>query len=126
MWQGRKKERSEQVATLIGKETRVNGGLLFRGGLHVDGLVKGDIAAVDDQPAVLTVGESGVIEGDVRVPRVVLDGTVKGDVYASDLVELAGHGRVTGNIYYNRIEMAMGAEVNGQLIHRGPGQDQAK
>ena len=66
----------------------------------------------------LTVSEKGVIEGDVRVPNLVLNGAVQGDVYVSDRVELASHAKVTGNVYYNLIEMAMGAEVNGNLVHR--------
>ena len=66
----------------------------------------------------LTVSEKGRIEGDVRVPNLILNGAVQGDVYASERVELASHARVTGNVYYNLIEMAMGAEVNGNLVHR--------
>ena len=64
------------------------------------------------------VSEDGRIEGDVRVPNLVLNGAVEGDVYASQRVELASHAKVTGNLYYNLIEMAMGAEVNGNLVHR--------
>jgi len=68
---------------------------------------------------VLTVSEKGRIEGDVQVPNLELNGAVEGDVHASERVELASHAKVTGNVYYNLIEMAMGAEVNGNLVHRG-------
>ena len=43
--------------------------------------------------------------------------TVIGDVQGSEHVELASKARVTGNVYYNLIEMAIGAEVNGKLVH---------
>jgi cytoskeletal protein CcmA (bactofilin family) len=46
-----------------------------------------------------------------------LSGEVIGDVYALKHIELAPNARVTGNVYYNLIEMAGGAEVNGSLIH---------
>ena len=45
---------------------------------------------------------------------------VEGDVYSSDHIELAAKARVVGNVYYNLIEMVMGSEVNGSLLHRSP------
>ena len=57
------------------------------------------------------------MEGSVAVPNVVLNGTVKGDILAHDRVELGATARVTGNVYYALIEMEMGAEINGKLIH---------
>ncbi|MCW9056085.1 MAG: polymer-forming cytoskeletal protein, partial [Gammaproteobacteria bacterium] len=59
----------------------------------------------------------GNIEGEVRVPYVVLNGEVTGDVYAAERVELSSRAQVSGNVYYNLLEMAMGAEVNGSLVH---------
>ena len=51
------------------------------------------------------------------VPHVVLNGTVKGDVRATQRVELGPKARVIGNVQYQLIEMSIGAEVNGKLIH---------
>ena len=51
------------------------------------------------------------------VPHVVLNGTVKGDVRATERVELGPKARVIGNVQYKLIEMSIGAEVNGKLIH---------
>ena len=48
---------------------------------------------------------------------VVLNGVVIGDVHGGEHVELASKARVAGNVYYNLIEMAVGAEVNGKLVH---------
>ena len=78
--------------------------------------------AEDDTQSVAIVSERGFIEGDVRVPRLLLNGKVNGDVYASERVELHRHARVNGNVYYNMLEMAMGAEINGNLVHRKPGE----
>jgi cytoskeletal protein CcmA (bactofilin family) len=117
MFQSRKKNREFAISTLIGNDTEINGGLAFKGGLHIDGIVKGSVTAHDDPTAVMTLGPRARIEGDVRVARVILDGTVVGDVYSSVSVELAPNARVMGNIYYHVIEMTIGAEVNGQLIH---------
>jgi cytoskeletal protein CcmA (bactofilin family) len=67
---------------------------------------------------VLTVSEHGSIEGDVNVPTVILNGSVAGDVHSDDRIELAAKAEVNGDVYYNLIEMAMGAAVNGGLLHQ--------
>ena len=52
----------------------------------------------------------------------MLNGIVRGDVVASQRVELGPTARVIGNVYYNLIEMAIGAEINGKLVHQPEGQ----
>ena len=113
------KRKMTKVETLVGEGTCIDGDVTFSGGLHVDGTVRGNIIAANgDSMALLVVGEHGRIEGEVNVPQVVISGSVEGDVRAAESVELAPNSQVTGNIYYTRIEMAMGAAVNGQLIPR--------
>ncbi len=108
--------RPPKITTVIGRDTELRGDLKFHGGLHVDGSVKGDISSDADERAALILSESGTVEGDVRVPNVILNGTIIGDVYATERAELAPQARVTGTLYYRLLEMAMGAEVNGQLV----------
>jgi cytoskeletal protein CcmA (bactofilin family) len=109
---------SAKVDTIIGQQTRIEGDIHFTGGLHVDGMIKGNIIAEAGSSSVLTVSEHGRIEGDVRVPTVILNGTVSGDVRSDDRIELAAQAEVNGDVYYNLIEMAMGAAVNGSLVHQ--------
>jgi len=116
MW-GSRKRKVTRIDSLIGQQTEINGEIVFAGGLHIDGKIEGNITAEDNSGAVLTVSEQGVITGDVRVPNIILNGTVRGNVYAEEHVELALNARVIGNVYYNLIEIAMGAEVNGSLVH---------
>ncbi len=106
-----------RVETIIGKNTRIEGDLHFSGGLLVDGTVKGRVIAEEGSASVLTVSEHGNIEGDVLVPNIVLNGSVTGDVHSAERIEMAANARVTGDVYYNLIEMAMGAAVNGSLLH---------
>lgn len=115
-----KKARSSgaRVDTIIGQQTRIEGDIHFTGGLHVDGMIKGSIIAEAGSSSVLTVSEHGRIEGDVRVPTVILNGTVSGDVRSDERIELAAQAEVNGDVYYNLIEMAMGAAVNGSLVHQ--------
>ncbi|HHQ14211.1 MAG TPA: polymer-forming cytoskeletal protein [Chromatiales bacterium] len=90
----------------------------FDGGCHIDGVVHGNVIAERDEEAFLSISEVGRVEGNVRVPRVMLSGTVEGDVHASERVELGPTARVVGNVYYELLEMAAGAEINGQLIRQ--------
>jgi len=105
-----------RITTVIGQGTTLRGDLHFSGGIHVDGTIRGDVEAEQDERSTLILSEQGTIEGDVRVPNVILNGRVIGDVYASQRVELVADARVSGTLYYHKLEMAMGAEVNGQLI----------
>lgn len=114
---GRKERRPTAIHTLIGENTGIEGDLLFTGGCHVDGQVNGNVKADHDPDAYLSVSENGRVQGSVVVPRLALSGTVQGDVVVTEKVELGPTARVDGNVHYNLIEIAAGAEINGQLIH---------
>lgn len=119
---GRKDRKHTVVDTLVGANSKVLGDLHFEGGCHVDGLVKGNVSADPDSNSALSISEDGGVEGGVAVPYVVLHGIVRGDVYANQRIELGPTARVIGNVYYNLIEMAIGAEINGKLVHQPEGQ----
>jgi len=116
---GKKKKSSGKIDTLIGQNTEIRGDVVFTGGLHVDGVIKGNVTAAQDGGSMLSLSDRGRIEGEVRVPNLVLNGTVVGDVHSGNHIELAPKSRITGNLYYKVLEMAGGAEVNGNLVRRG-------
>lgn len=118
----KKQRRHTVVDTLVGSNSKVNGDLHFRGGCHIDGTVNGNVSADPDTDSALSISDVGNVEGGVTVPYVVLNGIVKGDVFASQRVELGATARVIGNVYYNLIKMAEGAEINGKLVHQPEGQ----
>ncbi|TQV74121.1 polymer-forming cytoskeletal protein [Aliikangiella marina] len=120
---GRKKNQSPKAKagaadTLISKEAKINGNISFTGVLHIDGHVQGDITAEEFENSLLTIGQNGYIEGEINVPHIMVFGRVKGDVHALEHIELMSDARIEGNVYYKLIEMAMGAEVNGQMLHK--------
>jgi cytoskeletal protein CcmA (bactofilin family) len=112
----RKKRKMVDASSIIGQNTQVIGDITFEGRLHVNGTVRGNVSAMRDERAILTLSDSGLIEGNVEVPYIVLNGPVTGSVHAKDQIELASKAKVDGDVYYALIEMAMGAEVNGKLI----------
>ena len=118
----KKQSRHTVVETLVGSNSKLNGDLHFRGGCHIDGTVNGNVTADPDTESALSISDVGNVDGGVTVPYVILNGIVKGDVFASQRVELGATARVIGNVYYNLIQMAEGAEINGKLVHQPEGQ----
>lgn len=123
MWNSKRKKKTTRIDTLIGQSTEIAGNIRFTGGLHVDGTIKGNVYAENDGRSMLSLSEQGTIEGEVKVPYVVVNGVVIGDVHGGEHVELQAKARVAGNVYYNLIEMAIGAEVNGKLVHSPVSED---
>ncbi|MBS0570528.1 MAG: polymer-forming cytoskeletal protein [Proteobacteria bacterium] len=103
--------------TLIAAGTAIKGDITFGGRLHVDGTVEGAIRG-DGAQAVLTLSEHAVVTGEVQAPHIVVNGAIKGDVTASERLELASNARVEGNVYYKVLEMSAGAQINGKMVHR--------
>jgi cytoskeletal protein CcmA (bactofilin family) len=112
--------RQARIDTLIGKAARVHGDVDFQGGLHLDGHILGNVRSDEGRESTLSVSETGSIEGAVQVPNVMLNGAVKGDIYARERVVLGATARVEGNVYYGIIEMTLGAQIIGKLVRLGP------
>lgn len=105
-----------EIETLIGPRMTIRGDLDFSGGLYVEGTVHGTIRAAGGD-AVITISERGLVEGEVHAPTVIVCGQLRGDIHASERVELGDHARVEGDIHYTIVEMAAGAMITGRLIH---------
>lgn len=103
--------------TLISKGTRVVGDIYFAGDLQIEGTVQGNILVEDGADAKLVIADKGAVEGEIRVPRVVINGRVSGNVYSGKHVELAAKAVVEGNVHYQLIEMVKGSQVNGSLVY---------
>ncbi len=112
--------------TLVSRSTEVVGDIHFSGELIIEGRVKGNIYAEDDSKALIRVAEKGAVEGEICVPSAIINGLVQGDVRSANHIELAAKATVVGNVYYNLIEMVMGSEVNGNLMHISGGQSDTK
>ncbi|MBY4898929.1 polymer-forming cytoskeletal protein [Cupriavidus sp. AU9028] len=119
------KKKGLTIDTLLGEHTVVEGDLTFTGGLRLDGRVRGNVIAPADQSSMLVISEKGVVEGEVRVGHLVLNGTVTGPVHASELLELQPKARVQGEVHYAALEMHQGALVEGRLIPLGNSEPKA-
>jgi cytoskeletal protein CcmA (bactofilin family) len=113
----RRKAPQKRIDSLIGAGTTVEGDVAFTGGLRIDGTIRGRVATVDSQAATLVVSEQARIDGEVRVSHVVINGAVNGPVIANDYLELQAKARVNGDVTYRKLEMHVGAIVEGKLVH---------
>jgi cytoskeletal protein CcmA (bactofilin family) len=104
------------IDTLIGARTELKGDLTFSGGLRIDGKLKGNVIARGDGNSTLILSENALIIGNVTVPHIIANGTIKGTVRASERIELQPKAEVAGDIYYKVMEVSLGAVINGNLI----------
>jgi len=114
-------KQTARIDTLIGKASRVHGGMEFAGGLHLDGAIEGNLRADPVEGSSLSVSESGSIDGNVEVGNLMLNGAVRGDIVARGRVVLGATARVQGNVYYGVIEMTLGAQIMGKLTRLSEG-----
>jgi cytoskeletal protein CcmA (bactofilin family) len=117
---GKKEKKTAFAAggtTLISKNTEIVGDIHFSGTLMIEGHIKGNVYAVDSENAQVRVLESGKVEGEIRVPTLVINGAVTGNVYSGKHIELAAKTVINGNVHYALIEIVKGAQVNGSLVY---------
>jgi cytoskeletal protein CcmA (bactofilin family) len=105
------------IDSLIGSSTTIQGDVHFKGGLRIDGNVKGNVLAEAGATSVLVISESAKVEGEVRVAHLVVNGEICGNVYSAELLELQPKARITGDVNYKALEMHSGALVSGKLTH---------
>ena len=101
--------------TLIARDTEIVGDIKFCGNLEIEGVVVGSIQASPGTEASVRILEKGRVEGDIHVPKVAINGTVKGTVHSS-ILELASNARIQGDVHYHTVEMQRGSQVNGSLV----------
>lgn len=104
------------IDTLIGVKTEIKGDIIFSGGLRIDGKIKGNIVAKGEGNSTLVLSEHAVVIGNVTVPHIISNGTIKGNVRATERIELQPKAEIAGDVYYKVIEMALGAVINGNLV----------
>lgn len=101
---------NKKIKTILGKNTIFNGKLSFNDSLKINGSFIGEITA----KGLLVVGEGAIIQANVKAHTVAVSGTIKGDVFAEDKVEMLPTGRVYGNIKARKVKISDGVIFNGK------------
>jgi len=115
-----KADQSSQSPTqaVIGAGVKMQGQIISRENIVVDGLIEGSITAEDHQ---VLVSDLGVVKGNIHASVVLVEGSVTGDISASQSVVISVSGKIVGNIEAPRVTLKDGAKFKGS-IEMDPGQ----
>lgn len=109
------KKRQPPIKSLIAEGSQIDGHFTFTDGLRVDGAMVGDIRANQNQPSILVISETATVTGEIHADHIIINGTIKGPVYANLMLELQPKARIEGDVHYAALEMHQGAIIAGQL-----------
>ena len=102
--------------TTLQATTRITGNVSGPGDLVLDGAVNGDIAI----QGLLFLRESGSVQGKITAGNMILAGQVQGRITVAGTIEVRSSGRVLGNIICQKIVIAEGAYLDGEVhTHKG-------
>lgn len=109
------KKKQPPIKSLIAEGSQIEGHFVFTDGLRVDGAMNGDIRANPGQPSILVISETATVTGEIHADHIIINGTIKGPVYANLMLELQPKARIEGDVHYAALEMHQGAIIAGQL-----------
>jgi len=101
----------------IGKSLVIKGEVTGSESLYVDGRVEGSIHLPGNR---VTVGRNGVIAANITAREAVILGKVRGNVTATDRVDIRNEGSLTGDVIAQRISIEDGAFFKGGIDIRKP------
>ena len=107
---------SEKFDTIIGRTTTIQGTLILRDSVRIDGTVLGNIETVAGSKITVAVGPTGEIKGDITAHRVMVAGKVAGHIHAAERVEFQKDSVVQGDVSYGSISVEHGANLSGLII----------
>jgi cytoskeletal protein CcmA (bactofilin family) len=108
----------ESFDTLIGSATRIEGRMVVNKSIRLDGTIEGSIESSSDTQVTVAIGHSGLVHGDVRAHRVLVNGQVDGNIYAREKCELLETSKVKGDIHYGLLGIEHGAEILGLMVKK--------
>lgn len=104
------REEYEKIVTTLGKETVFNGVMRFEESLKIEGHFDGEI----DSSGYLYIENGAEVVADIKVRAVVVGGVVRGNIVASDSLEMLDTGKVFGNVKTSRLRIADGVVFEGK------------
>jgi cytoskeletal protein CcmA (bactofilin family) len=100
----------EKMESLLGSSSNFKGDLNVKGTLRVDGRAEGRL----DADCVI-LSESAMVKGEIQGKKIIIGGTVEGNLRAQELVEIKSKGKVLGDISSQKLVVIEGAEFNGRI-----------
>ena len=97
----------------------------FTGTLHFEKpfLIRGKVSGQIKASGLLVIDEEAVVNADIAGTRIIIRGYAKGDITASEKVEITVSGRLVGNITTPEISMESGCKFNGCCTMSGKSEE---
>ncbi len=108
----------ESFDTLIGSATKIDGRMVVNKSIRLDGTIDGSIESPAGTQVTVAIGKTGLVHGDVRAHRVLVNGQVDGNIYAREKCELHETSKVKGDIHYGLLGIEHGAEILGLMVKK--------
>jgi len=105
-------EPETRTGAAIGKSVKVVGQIFSKEDLYVDGTVEGTIEALEHK---LTIGPHGAVHAGIKAREILAQGTIQGNVEATDRIEIRKDAKLTGDIRTARIVIEDGAYFKGSI-----------
>lgn len=99
-----------EITTLLGPGAQFEGKLTFDGTVRIDGRFKGEVFSDDT----LVIGEGAVVEAEIDIGEVIVQGTVIGNIKAKRSIEIHAPGRVKGDLHTPSLQIAKGVIFEGR------------
>jgi cytoskeletal protein CcmA (bactofilin family) len=104
-----------EITTLLGRGATFEGKLTFEGTVRIDGRFKGEVFSDD----VLVIGEGAIVEAEIDIGEVIIQGTVIGNIKAKRSIEIHAPGRVKGDITTPSLQIDKGVIFEGRSFMEG-------
>ena len=113
-------------STVIGENCVIEGDVTFEKTIEVHGKIIGTLKIAENcTSASLVIKKTGIVEGDVYGSDVVIEGEVVGNVSGKKEIKIENSAIISGNVYYDILDVQGGATINGNLI-RNKGKEPQK
>ena len=104
-----------EITTLLGRGATFDGKLTFEGTVRIDGRFKGEVFSED----VLVIGEGAIVEAEIDIGEIIIQGTVVGNIRAKRGIEIQAPGRVKGDIHTPSLQIDKGVIFEGRSFMEG-------
>ncbi len=99
-----------EITTLLGRGATFEGKLTFDGTVRIDGRFKGEVFSEDT----LVIGEGAVVEAEIEIGEVIIQGTVVGNIKAKRSIEIHAPGRMKGDLHTPTLQIDKGVVFEGR------------
>ena len=109
-----------EITTLLGRGATFEGKLTFEGTVRIDGRFRGEVFSDD----VLVIGEGAIVEAEIDVGEIIIQGTIIGNIKAKRSIEIHAPGRVKGDVHTPSLQIDKGVIFEGRSFMEGAAKPQ--